>query len=128
MNIKKLKLNPLEKKTFHLHLFYSVIEGIIAGVLALNEFVFIRSLKGTNYQLGFLFQFTVVVLVFSIFLTEFLKRVKNKKKLLRITAIVTRVPLLLLLFFPKSAAAMVGAGAYHYMFLFIFLIYFSAPP
>ena len=128
MNINRLNLNPVEEKTFRLHLFYSIIEGIIAGVLALNEFVFIKSLKGSNYQLGFLFQFTVIVLVFSIFLTGFLKRVKNKKKLLRITGIVTRIPLIALLFFPASVEAMTNSSYYHYIFLFIFLIYFSASP
>ena len=126
--MNKLKLTSVEEKTFRLHLFYSIIEGIIAGVLALNEFVFIKSLKGSNYQLGFLFQFTVIVLIFSIFLTGFLKRVKNKKKLLRITGIVTRIPLIALFFFPNNVEAITNSSYHHYIFLFIFLIYFSASP
>jgi hypothetical protein len=51
-----------ERKTFRLHLAYSFIEGILAGLIALNEFVFVKSLLGTGYQLSVLFQFSVVVL------------------------------------------------------------------
>jgi len=99
MRLLKGKYNNQELKTFKFHLAYSVIEGIILGVLALNEFVFIKSLKGSNYELGFLFQFSMVVFIFLVFINEFIKRAKNKNKLLRITSLMTRGPLFLLLFF-----------------------------
>ena len=70
----KILLNKSEKKTLNLHVWYSVIEGFIAGILAMNEFVFIKSLKGNNYQLGLLFQLSVVLYVFLIFFNEVLKR------------------------------------------------------
>ena len=60
-------LTDSERRTFLLHMAYSVIEGVILGVLALNEFVFIKSLKGSDYQLGFLFQFSMVVFLFLVF-------------------------------------------------------------
>ncbi len=104
------------------------MEGFILGVLALNEFVFIKSLKGTSYMLSFLFQFSVLVFVFLLFFNEFLRRVRNTRKLLRITALITRLPLLLLAFFPRSAHAMEGTSIYHYIFLLIFLIYFLSQP
>ena len=63
-------LNEDEKKTFRLHLIYSILDGIVIGILALNEFVFIKSIKGSDYQLGFLFQFSVLVFVFLIFFTS----------------------------------------------------------
>ena len=113
-----------EKRTFNLHLGYSVIEGIILGVLALNEFVFIKSLQGTNYQLGILFQFSMVVFLFLFFINEFIKRSNNKKRLLRFTGIATRGPLFLLLFFPASDQALSGTSVYHYLFLLIFLVYY----
>ena len=114
-----------EKRTFKLHTAYMVIEGIVLGVMALNEFVFIKSLNGTNYQLGFLFQSSMLVFLFLIVINEFLKRVKNRKKLMRIAAIMSRLPLLTLLFFPKNFTEMQSQPHYHYVFLLLFLIYFS---
>ena len=86
-------LNSKEKKAFYLFLIYSIIEGIILGVLALNEFVLIKGLQATNIQIALLVQFTVLVLIFSAVFNEFLKRIQNKKKLLYIVALVTRLPL-----------------------------------
>ncbi len=110
-----------EKRTFQLHLIYSILEGIILGVLALNEFVFIKSLKGTNYELGFLFQFSMLVFIFLVFINEFIKRTQNKQKLLRWTGILTRGPLFLLFFFPHDTAQLTSTPLYHYIFLGFFL-------
>lgn len=113
-----------ERKTFRLHLIYSMIEGVILGVLALNEFVFIKSLNGSNYQLGVLFQLSMVVFIFLVFINEFIKRARNKRKLLLRVGITTRGPLVLLIFFPSSHSAMGGSSIYHYVFLTLFLIYY----
>ena len=125
---KELILSSEEKITFKLHLTYSVIEGIILGVLALNEFVFVKSLKGSDFQLSILIQISAVVLVFTIFFNEYLKKVRNKKKLLQIVAIITRLPLILLIFFPHTEAETIANSYYHWAFLVIFLIYFFAQP
>lgn len=118
----------MEKRTFRLHVMYSLLEGVILGVLALNEFVFLKSLLGSNYQLSFLFQFSMVVFLFALLINEFMKRIQNKKKMLRWTALITRAPLMLLFFFPRNAAAMSGDSIYHYIFLGIFLVYYLAHP
>ncbi|MEI8204812.1 MAG: MFS transporter [Bacteroidota bacterium] len=128
MSILKFSLGQLEKHTFKLHLIYSLMEGFILGVLALNEFVFIKSLHGSSYLLSFLFQFSVLVYVFLLFFNEFLRRVRDTKKLLRITALITRLPLLMLAFFPHTQQAMEGTSIYHYLFLLIFLLYFLSSP
>ncbi len=117
-----------ERKTFFLHLTYSFLEGIISGILVLNEFVFLKSLNGSPYQVSMLFQFSMVVLIVAIFINEILHRVQNKQKLLRLTALLTRLPLLLLLFFPRSVADMGADSVYHYVFLFIFLVWYLASP
>lgn len=122
---RKPNLSPNEYKTFRLHLAYMAIEGIILGVLALNEFVFIKSLQGTNYQLGFLFQFSMIIFLFLVFINEFLKRVKDRKKLLRITALATRLPLLFVIFFPTNLSDVLTQNIYHYVYLGLFLVYFS---
>lgn len=126
--LKKMGLSVSEKSAFSLHLIYSLLDGFALGVLALNEFVFIKSLKGSNYQLGFLFQFGIVVFCFLIVFNEILKRVHDKKKLLKITAILTRGPLLLLFLFPSSAEKMVHPEFWHALFLALFFVYFSAYP
>lgn len=121
-------LKPKEKRTFSLHLSYSVIEGILAGIIALNEFVLVKSLMGSGYQVSILFQFATVVFIFLIFFNEFLRRIKDKKGLLRRTAIITRLPLLLLFFFPRNPEQLTGTSVYHFIFLFIFLAYYLANP
>lgn len=122
------ELNRAERKTFSLHMTYSFIEGILAGLIALNEFVFVKSLLGSGYQASLLFQFATVVFILLIFFNELLKRIRNKKRMLRITAISTRLPLLLLLFFPRSPEPLTGDSVYHLLFLGIFLIYYLANP
>ncbi len=121
-------LKGSEKTTFIFHLVYSLIEGIISGILVLNEFVFLKSLQGTSYQVGMLFQFSVVVLLAAIFINEIVHRIADKKKILRRTAIITRLPLLALLLFPRHSVEMGVDSIYHYSFLLIFLIYFLASP
>ncbi len=103
--INILHLENREKRTFRLHLIYMIIEGFVLGVLALNEFVFIKSLVGSNYQLAFLFQFSMLVFLFLVLANEFLKRVTNRKRLLRVVAIGSRLPLLLILVFPRDLDA-----------------------
>jgi len=117
-------LSTGERRTFYLHLAYSLIEGIVLGVLALNEFVFIKSLHGSNYQLGFLFQFSMVVFVFLVFINEFIKRAKNKNRLLVWTGILTRLPFLLVFFFPQNQGDVLATPVYHYIFLGIFFVYY----
>ena len=122
---KGLSLTQKETATFRLHLIYMALEGVILGVLALNEFVFIKSLHGTNYQLGFLFQFRMIKFLFLVLINEFLKRVKNRKRLLRLVSLFTRLPLLLIFFFPHDAETVLSEQVYHYVYLGLFLIYFS---
>lgn len=121
-------LGQRERKTFALHMSYSFIEGILAGLIALNEFVFVKSLLGSSYQVSVLFQFATLVFLLLVFFNTFLRRIKNKKRLLRRTAFITRLPLILLLFFPRSPEMLGGDSIYHYIFLAIFLIYYLANP
>jgi Na+/melibiose symporter-like transporter len=118
------ELLPRERKTFVLHMSYSFLEGIIAGLIILNEFVFVKSLLGSNYQLAMLFQFSVAVFLLLIFMNEWLKRIRNKRNVLRRAALLTRIPLLLLFFFPRSPESLGGDSVYHYIFLGIFLVYY----
>lgn len=125
MDLQILKqLNPTESKAFRLHMIYSSLEGIILGVLALNEYVFIHSLRGTNYQLAFLFQFSMMVFIFLFIFNQFRKRIGNKKRMLRITGLLTRLPLILLILIPAQESALTGQSGWHYLFLIVFLIYF----
>ncbi|PID26510.1 MAG: hypothetical protein CR982_09955 [Candidatus Cloacimonadota bacterium] len=125
--IRKLSnLNPLERKTFFIHILYSVIEGIILGVLALNEFVFIRGLKGESFQLGLLFQFSTIVMLLGVFLNHQVENSNSKKRIIVVTALITRLPLLLLFFFPSTVEGL--TPIYHYIFISIFFVYYLSNP
>ncbi|QIA06457.1 MFS transporter [Draconibacterium halophilum] len=119
-------LNPQESLTLKLHLFYSGIEGIAAGALLLTEFIFIKSLKGSNVQLAFLFQFNMVVFLFAMVANEILRRYTNRKVLLRTIAIVSKLPLVGLAFFPDVSQQKGLPPLYHTIFLAIFLLYFMS--
>ena len=67
----------------------------------------------------------MIIFLFLVFINEFLKRVKNRKRLLRWTSLLTRLPLLLIFFFPREADAILSQNIYHYIYLGLFLIYFS---
>ncbi len=121
-------LNGEERRTLNLHLAYSFIEGIIAGVIVLNEFVFIKSLQGTGYQLSVLFQFSMIVFLFLAIFNAFTDRIRKRRKMLRVTAVITRLPLIFLFFFPRSYEAIVDQPVYHYIFIAVFLVYFLANP
>ena len=117
-------LNPQESRTLKLHLFYSGIEGIAAGALLLTEFIFIKSLKGSNVQLAFLFQFNMVVFLFAMVANEILRRYTNRKILLRSIAVISKLPLVGLAFFPDVSHQQGLPPIYHTLFLGIFLFYF----
>ncbi|HNW69826.1 MAG TPA: hypothetical protein PKI01_05460 [Bacteroidales bacterium] len=126
--IFKLQLDIVEKRTFRIHFVYSVIEGIILGVLAINEFVFLKSLGGSNMGVSVLFQFSVFVLTFSVLLNEWARRIKKAKRFLILLGILTRFPLFLLLFFPNNVGQLPNSYVYHFIFLGIFLVYYFANP
>ena len=121
-----INFDKSQHKVLLIHLIYSTIEGVIRGVFILNEFVLIKSLHGSNYQIGFLLQFQHVVLIFAIFFNEFFKRQKKKNKVILKIAILTRLPLIALFFFPTATSNL--SPIYHIIFLTVFLLYYLANP
>lgn len=105
-----------------------LLEGIIDGALLLNEFILIKSLLASNYQISFLFQFGVVILLLSVVFNELIKRAKRKKRLLIWVAILTRLPLLGLAFFPSNPDQIMANPIYPAVFLSVFLIYYLYKP
>jgi len=120
----RLKLKQNELKVFRLHLLFSLIQGVITGVFALNELIFIKDMDASNYQLSILLQLSVLVMLVSIVANEFLKRVSNKKKMLRWAALITHFPLLFIILFPSSMTEYQNNNIYHYLFLGIFLFFY----
>ena len=59
-----------EKIVFLLHLLYSIVEGVIAGMAVLNAYILVKNFHAYNYQVSILVQFSFVLLIFSIFLNE----------------------------------------------------------
>jgi len=98
------------------------------GVLAMNEFVLIKSLHGSNYHIGILFQLSVVLMILSIVFNEWIKRTRNKVLLIRLVGVVSRLPLLVFAFFPRSLEAISDAPEYQIIFLLIFLVFYLSGP
>lgn len=119
-----LKLSQQERRTFFLHASYATIDGSVLGILALNEFVFLKSIHGSNYQMSLLFQFSMAVFILLFFFHAWLKKVHNRKKLLRIAAVITRLPLIAIVFFPRFAEPYDASNLFQWLFLIAFLVYF----
>lgn len=117
-----------ERRTFILHLSYSLIDGLLLGFFSLNEFVFKKNFDPGNLKLSMLFQLSVLVLPFSIFFTNFFEKVKNKKRLLYQIGLSTRAPLILFLCFPFLREHGVPVGLLQDIFLLIFLMFYFATP
>lgn len=128
MQLKNLNLTKTENKTFKLHSIHMLLEGIVDGALLLNEFILIKSLMASNYQISFLFQFSVIVLLFSVIFNELIKRAKSKKRLLIWVAIITRLPLAGLAFFPSNSDKIMENPVYAIVFLTVFLFYYLYKP
>ena len=121
MQLKALKhITDKEKRTFYFHMTFSIIDGMIRAALLLNEYVFIKSLNGSSYQLSVLFQSSVIVLLLSVVFNQLIHRSRLKRKLLRRAGFLTHLPLLILLFFPRTPGAYTVDSIYHYIFLFVF--------
>ena len=123
--------SPLElknqRRTFTIHFLFSLIEGALAGILLMNEYVFVKSINGSKELLATLFQSTMVILVLAVIFSELIKRTKSKKRLLGLTALFCRLPLFLFFFFPNDYSGP-GAKGYHILFILIFFVYFMAKP
>ncbi len=107
---------------------YSVFEGTLFGAFLMNEFVFLKSLHGNSYLLGVLFVFSMAVFLLLILGNQVLSRNGNKRRLLQITALITRLPLFLFLLFPSDISVYTGNSMWHYAFLSIFLLYYLSTP
>ena len=94
----------------------------------MNEIVMAKDtiLNGDKSLIAILFQVTMVLLLLGVPLNEFVKRIKNKKRLLLLTALFTRMPLLLFLLFPSATSEI--TGFHHAAYLSIFLVYCLANP
>lgn len=117
------KLNKREKITFRAHFIFSILEGLVFGISLMNEFVFLRSLEATEFLVGLLFLISMVVYIALLASNEITRRITDKKKLIRITALFSRLPLLLFLFFP-SVINDTNAGLTHAAFLIILFFYY----
>ncbi|MCK5846517.1 MAG: MFS transporter [Bacteroidales bacterium] len=122
--INWLKISGEEYKVFKLHFLFTLIQGIITGVFALNELVYIKDMNATNFQLSILLQLSVIIMVVSIMVNEFLRRIADKKKMLKIVALITHTPLLLLYYFPQDIESYTDSSFYHYAFLSIFFFFY----
>lgn len=120
----RLRLGLRERITFRLHLAYAACDGLSLGILALNEFILLKSLHCTDMQVAILFQIATVPMLLSTVLTGYISRVRNIRAALRRMAWITRAPLFLFLLFPAAPVANGWAWAH----LALFAFYYMASP
>jgi MFS family permease len=113
-----------EKKSFRLHLLYSVFEGVLMGGILLNEFIFLKSMHGSEVKLAALFVISIAVYVLLVFFNEFIRRTSKKRVMLRWVGFFSRLPIFFFFFFPNDPNAYIGTALYQYLFLGIFLVYY----
>ena len=77
-------LNRKERVAFKLHMWAEILEGFSVGAIALNEFVFLKSLDGASYLVGVLFQVSIAIMLFSIFLISLSEEQKIKSDYLKL--------------------------------------------
>ena len=102
-----------------------ILEGFSVGAIALNEFVFLKSLDGDSYLVGVLFQVSIAIMLFSIFFNQLIRRTSNKKRLFRLSIWITKLPLFMLIFFTPETR---GEIFFHYFFIGIYLAYSMTKP
>lgn len=124
--VKLAQLSSVERRTFYLHFAYSVIDGLLGGIIALNEFILLKSLSGNKYQLGLMYQLPQMVLLFAVILNEIIRRTRHKKRFIFWYVAFTRIVLLLVLFIPTDLNKITPFD--QYLFLSILLIYYMSMP
>jgi len=77
-----------EKKTFLLHLISQFFNGIVAGIIVIQEIILKKSLSGTNFEVTILIYLTSISFLFSIYGTEIIDRSDNMEQKL-LTAQIT---------------------------------------
>jgi hypothetical protein len=122
------QLEPKEKRTFLLHLFYALLDGLSLGIIALNEFVILRTVGANTFEVSLLFQIATLMLPFSIFMVHVIAAVKDKQRMLRVLAFVSRAPLLLFMFFPAFVRTHPHQQFFVLAYLVIFQLYYLANP
>jgi len=125
--LKLIKLlNSNERRTFFLHLGFSIGDGFLFGTFLLNEVVLLKSLMGNNLHVALIVQAASVLLVFSLLFNEIRKRIKNKRKLLVVIGLITRLPLIAIIFFPWIPESSISLKL-NLFIVSIFCAYFADP-
>ena len=118
-------LSLREKVAFKLHMQGEIFEAFSIGAIALNEFIFLKSLDGASYLLGVLFQVSIAIMLLSIVFNQLIRRTNNKKKLYKLSIWITKIPLFVLIFFTPETR---GEVFFHYFFIGIYLTYSLTKP
>jgi hypothetical protein len=72
----------IEKKTFALHLLCQFFNGLVAGIIVLQEIILKKSLYGTDFEVTVLIYLTSISFLLSIYGSEIINRTSNKPRTL----------------------------------------------
>ncbi|HEX2786976.1 MAG TPA: MFS transporter [Ignavibacteria bacterium] len=80
----------IEKKTFALHLLCQFFNGLVAGIIVLQEIILKKSLSGTDFEVTVLIYLTSISFLLSIYGSEIINRTSNKPRTLFIIGAIGR--------------------------------------
>lgn len=86
----------IEKKTFALHLLCQFFNGLVAGIIVIQEIILKKSLSGTDFEVALLIYLTSISFLFSIYGSEIINRTSNKPRTLFILGAFGRGALILI--------------------------------
>ncbi len=88
--------NPIERKTFYLHLISQIFNGFAIGILLLQDVILKKTLGGTDFQVMLLSFFLCTAFLASIYGTEIVNRSGNPSKTILIVGFTAKFFLLIL--------------------------------
>jgi hypothetical protein len=89
----------IEKKTFALHLLCQFFNGLVTGIIVIQEIILKKSLLGTDFEVAILIYLTSISFIFSIYGGEIINRTSNKPRTLFVLGALGRGALILIPFF-----------------------------
>jgi len=96
LSYPSLGVEKKEKKTFFLHLISQFFNGIVTGIIVIQEIILKKSLSGTNFEVTILIYLTSISFLFSIYGTEIIDRANNRSKIIFLIGALGRGSLILI--------------------------------
>lgn len=117
-------LSAKEKYTFLLHFLFCTLDSFSSGIFLLRENILKKTFFASDGKVVALFTATVGIFILSSYINELIRRTRKKKRFVRLVAVVTRLPMLMFLFFPSSPDRYEAEPIYSYLYIVAFGLFY----